>query len=338
MTDPLGILTSCRAAVESSEHVRIDDAAINRVATELAKSDQTPAWDADLHFRATGEHGDEHTAMWLMVLDTLNFCFWGQGSDPQQRWRVRRQGELVDGYVALVAALTRAAHDGYPLHDAKWLATISDRDVSAILQPEKGHTEIPLMDDRVRNLRELGKGLLQYGEHPATGFIRSANHSAIDLVKRIVDQFPSFNDVTVWPYADTNFPGNEVRFYKRAQILVGDLAEGLSGSPLARFDDLDQLTAFADYKVPQVLREMGVIVYDDQLASVVDSRTRIPSGYRMEVEIRAATVVACDQLAAALHERGRQINAAELDWHLWSLSQSLTTDSRPYHLTTTIFY
>src|SRR5690554_3593619 len=108
MTDPLGILTSCNAVVKSSAHVRIDDDAVSRVAKELSDSGETPTWDADLHYRATGPVGDERTAMWLMVLDALNFCFWGQGADPKVRWRVRWKDELVDGYVALVAALTSA--------------------------------------------------------------------------------------------------------------------------------------------------------------------------------------------------------------------------------------
>lgn len=338
MSDPLGVLSSCGVVVNSSAHVRIDDDAVSRVAKELAHSGEAPAWDADLHYRATGPGGDERTAMWLFVLDALNFCFWGQGDDPQIRWRVRWKGELVDGYVALVAALTKAVQDGYPLHDANWLSSVSYDDVAAILSPEESHTIIPLLDVRVNNLRELGSGLVSYGEQPASAFIRSANGSAISLVRKIVESFPSFNDVTKWPYPNTGLRDNEVRFYKRAQILVGDLAGGLAGSPLGAFHDLGQLTAFADYKVPQILREMGVLVYAADLADIVDSRTRITSGSRMEVEIRAGTIVACDRLVSALRKDGRDVTSAELDWHLWSLSQSLGAQSRPYHLTETIYY
>lgn len=338
MTDALGVLSSCRAVVASSAHVRIDDAAIASVAAGLIDSDEAPSWDADLHYRATGEDGDERTAMWLLVLDALNFCFWGQGANPQERWRVGWKGELVDGYVALVAALTKAVEARYPLHDASWLADVSEAEVAHILAPHSGNTEIPLFDARVNNLRELGRGLLEYGERPATSFIESAGGSAPELVRRIVEAFPSFNDVMTWPYAETGRTGNEVRFYKRAQILVGDIAGGLAGSRLAEFRDLGQLTAFADYKVPQILREMGVLVYDQPLADIVDSRTRIASGDRMEVEIRASTIIACDMLVQELPRLGRDITAAELDWHLWSLSQSLGAASRPYHLTTTIFY
>lgn len=338
MNDPLGVLTSCRAVVGGSRHVDIDDAAIHRVASDLLTSDEPPGWDTDLHYRANGPDGDERTAMWIMVLDALNFCFWGQGSDPNQRWRVRWKGELVDGYVALVAALTHAVDRGVPLHDPVWLSQVSQQDLSEILLPEQGHTEIPLFSQRVEHLRELGRGLLPLGSQPATAFIRSAGGSAISLAQHIVHRFPSFNDVTNWPYGDTGLPDHEVRLYKRAQILVGDLTGGLTGSPLVIFADLDQLTAFADYKVPQILREMGVLVYDDALAKIIDARVRIPAGSRMEVEIRAATIIACDRLVQELASLGRTMTAASLDWHLWSLSQDMPAGSRPYHLTETIFY
>jgi hypothetical protein len=322
--------------VGSSLHVRIDDDAVMRLAHDLQGTATTPEWDADLHYRATGDNADERTAMWVLVLDTLNFCFWSD--DPERRWRVNWRGELVDGYVALVAALAAAVEAGYPIHDARWLANVSEQDAATILQPAEGHTNIPLFHERVANLHELGTALLPYGSNPASAFISAAGGNAIALVHSIVAKLPSFNDVTTWQYTETGLPGNEVRFYKRAQILVGDLGGGLAGSHLADFTDLDQLTAFADYKVPQILRWLGVLVYDDALATVVDTRTRIPAGSRMETEIRAATVVACDRIVAVMADIGRSITAAELDWLLWSRSQMLPGRSTPYHLTETIFY
>ena len=336
ISDRLGVRSSCRAVVASSVYVRINDARVRELARELITEQDPPGWDTDLHYRATGPDGDERTAMWILVLDALNFCFWSD--DPDQRWRVLWKGELVDGYVALVAGLTQAVEAGYPLHDPKWLANVPESDVAAMLAPAEGHTEIPLFGDRVKNLRELGQGLLGFGASPATSFIESADGSAITLVQDIVSTFPSFNDVTVWPYAETGLPGNEVRFYKRAQILAGDLAGGLQGSSLSEFHDLDQLTAFADYKVPQILRWLGVMQYDAELAKVVDSHTRIPAGDRMEVEIRAATIIACDRIASEMTALGRQTSAAELDWLLWSRSQDLSSREHPYHLTETIYY
>ena len=333
MTDPLGVRTSCAAVVATSIHVRIDDEAIVALADELMDAEDTPSWDSDLHVRY---EIDEHWAMWILVLDTLNFCFWAD--DPTRRWRVWRDGELVDGYVAIVTSLRYAAAAGFPLHDPGWLATISDEGVGAILAPAEGHTNIPLLDCRAQNLRELGRVLSAYGAQPASTFIAQARGSAVRFVQQLVHHLPSFNHVAYWPHAATGLPGGEVRFYKRAQILAGDLHGGLAGSPLVAFHDLDQLTAFADYKVPQILRALGILQYGEALTQAVDARQHLAPGSRMEVEIRAATIVACDRLVAALRARGRDILAIELDLLLWSRSQHLPPGARPYHLTESIFY
>lgn len=285
--DPLGVLRSTARVMDRARHVRIDQHHVRALANELATA-TLPGWDSDLHYRATGPEAAEQTAIWIMTLDALNFCFWGQQNDPQRRWRVTHQGELIDGYAALVASLTRAAVDGAPLHDARWLANIPEHEVAAILRPAPGHDEIPLFPARVAHLRELGRGLLALrAERPATTLIRLARGTAPRLVRQIIHRFPSFNDTAI-------FHGGEVRFYKRAQILVADLAGGLAGFPIGDIHELDQLTAFADYKVPQILRQLGLLVYDDALATTIARRERIPPGDEREIEIRAATIQACE--------------------------------------------
>ena len=144
-------------------------------------------------------------------------------------------------------------------------------------------------------------------------------------------RLPSFNDAT-------QYDGAEVRFYKRAQILVADLHGAFAGAGLGAFSDLSLLTAFADYKVPQVLRELGVLIYSDGLSATVERRALLPQGSPPEVEIRAATVWACELLRRELATAGRLLRATEVDWALWLAGQSLPAGSRPYHRTYTVFY
>lgn len=75
-------------------------------------------------------------------------------------------------------------------------------------------------------------------------------------------------------------------FYKRAQILAGDIwgAYGRQTSPHPfGFDDVASLTMFADYRVPQILRARGVLEYSEALARAVDARTELPPGSEEEV-------------------------------------------------------
>jgi len=329
--DPLGVLETTSRVVEMAEFVEIDDAAIETAAAEIARTNQAPpGWTDDLHFR----DGTWRTAGWVLALDALNFCFWGVSKDPRRRWRVERGGIEYDGYWALVAALRRGLDEGFEPWDPAALANLTDREVAHLLRPsESGSPAIPLLAERGANLRELGRGLLEAypGGEATTRLIAEAGGSAPKLAGIVARRFSSFNDVAT-------LDGVEVRFFKRAQILVADLHGAFAGAALGRFDDLNQLTAFADYKVPQVWRGFGALRYREDLAQTIDARRLIPAGSREEIEIRAATVWACERIRQSAEAMGSALAAFEIDWALWLAGQSLGPHVAPYHRTETIFY
>ena len=55
---------------------------------------------------------------------------------------------------------------------------------------------------------------------------------------------------------------------------------------------------FADYRVPQILRELGIFVYKGKLEAMVDKEIEVPYSCREEVLIRAFTVVAVEKILA----------------------------------------
>ncbi len=331
-SDPLGVLSSTRPVVDQARHVRIDDQSMVALADQLGRErDSSPlGFSDDLHLR----DGTSRTAAFILVLDTLNFCFWSQSPDPRQRWRVTWRDEDHDGYWALVAALRRALDEGWDILSPQTLARFTAGDVAHILRPsDPGAPEIPLLELRHRHLVELGTELLARfpGPYPAATLIEAAEGSAVRLVGLVTEAFSSFDDVTV-------YAGREVRFYKRAQILAADLHGAFGGAGLGAFGDLAELTAFADYKVPQVLRGFGILEYAPELARWVDERRLLPMGSPEEIEIRAATVWACEGLRAALAQCGTSLRAFEVDWRLWQAGQSLPGDAKPYHRTLTPYY
>jgi len=318
-TDTLGVLATTRRVVDRARLASIDVGAVEALAGRLATGSLVaPPWRSWPHW-----WGDpEQTAAYVLVLDALNFCFWG---DP--KWRVAVDGRTVDGYWALAASLRRAIEEDVPILDPASLAHIDESTVRRVF---RGEGEIPLLQARIVHLREVGRGLLDVGE-PFSTVVAGAHHSAATLVETVTRLFPSFDDVAL-------YDGEPVRFYKRAQILVGDLYGAFAGVGLGRFDDLATLTAFADYKVPQILRAEGTLVYGPELAARVDGLVEIPAGDPAEVEIRAATIWGCELLRRALPPRdGRGVRAFEIDWLLWSLAQDRTFE-QPYHRTRTIFY
>jgi hypothetical protein len=128
--------------------------------------------------------------------------------------------------------------------------------------------------------------------------------------------------------------GEPVALLKRAQIAAHDCGLALGEAAPAGLLDRSGLTAFADYKVPQVLRAAGALVYSADLAATVDARAELPSGSEPEVEIRALTVVAVDRLTALLNDR--LLDAPAVDTLLWWRGQGLKHP--PYHRTRTIWY
>lgn len=324
--DSLRVLRSTRPVIERAGSVFIVPDAIERTAELLAGAElAAPEWETGIHFR----DGSWRTAAWVLVLDALNFCFWSWAGDREERWTVDYEGTRHDGYWALVAALRKAVDRGQPLWDADYLLSASDSELVAIFDPaDSDGIPIPQLERRVAHLREVGLGLR---EVPIEELIGAADGSAVKLVESVCRLFPSFDDQVM-------VDGKQVRFLKRAQILIADLYGAFDRQGLGAFSDMHELTAFADYKVPQVLRRFGVLQYSPALEAALREVRLIPANSRWELELRAATIWACELIRQALERRGTPLRAFEIDWALWLTGQSLPAGTEPYHRTPTIFY
>ncbi len=313
------VLGTTWPVAQAARDVRIDQRAVDALATRLAARPlERPTWRVWPHWW----DDSPHTATYVLVLDALNFSFWGE-----PRWRVSYAGHTFDGYWALAAALRRGLEEGWPLLDARALARASEADVAHLL---RGEGLIPMLSERVDQLRDVGRVLLEQYEGSFAHAVAQCGGSAERLVNLLARQFPSYHDAYL-------VDGTEVHLYKRAQLLVSDLFGAYGGAGLGRFEDLGWLTAFADYKVPQVLRTEAVLAYSAPLARQVDSLRPIPAGHAWEIEIRACTVWAVEFLRRALAARGRALLAFELDWLLWSEAQGRQLPF-PYHRTRTTAY
>ena len=320
MPDRLGVLSSTRYVIDHARHVHLAVDRLRAVCSDIARTGVSlPQWNRELHW----SDGEEETAMYIFVLDSLNFCFWGE-----PRWMITYKQQTLDGYWALAASLRRAVEEGVPILDASYLAEMPERDLAHVL---RGTTTIPLFAERLAHLHELGRWLVSAYNGQCGEVVRSACGDAVALVQRVVSELSSFNDIA-------HYDDHVVRLYKRAQILVGDLAGSLDHKGLGAFTNLHELTAFADYKLPQILRRFGILVYEPNVAAMVDTRQLLAAGSEEEVEIRAHTVWAVELMRRELEKQGLTYMAYQLDWWLWEASQKLPGDARPYHRTRTIYY
>ncbi|HMM42228.1 MAG TPA: queuosine salvage family protein [Thermomicrobiales bacterium] len=327
--DPLRVLESTLPIVEGARLVRIDRQQVQRAAALIEElPDPRPDWDRMLH-----PTSDDHArlANLVLVVDALNFCFWSLPSTGRPRWQVTYDGTTYDGYAALAVALRRAVEGGEPLWDGDHLGTITESEVAALLAGDEGSDPIPLLRARMEHLREVGVALVERWEGTFLHAIRAARGSAPKLIAEVLRALPSFRDTVPWGQ-------REARFYKRAQILVADVYGAFAGQGPGAFHDLDTLTAFADYKVPQVLRQFGVLSYAPELAERIARFELIPPESDEELEIRASTVWAVELLRQELGRRGRPMPAYAIDWALWQAGQSLPETAEPYHRTLTVYY
>jgi hypothetical protein len=312
----LDVRGGCLRVAARARHVRLDEAGLDRLAAELAAgSTATPAWEDD-HLSG----GDaEVRAGWTLLLSALNFCFW----DDEPRWRV----EGADGYMALASALRRAHRAGVPVARPAEYARWSVEELAGVLRGDPGGPAAPpLLAERHAVAAELGAWLVEEHGGSALSPLHAAP-SAVALATRLATRLRGFRDVAL-------HRGEPVALLKRAQIAAHDCGLALGDDAPAGLRDRRGLTAFADYKVPQVLRAAGALVYAPELAASVDSRTELAAGSEPEVEIRALTVVAVDRLAALLAAHG--LDPPAIDTLLWWRGQGLREP--PYHRTRTVWY
>jgi hypothetical protein len=318
--DPLGVRAAAAFVARASEHVSIDPEALAAHCRELAARDLVKAseWEASLHFRGD----DEQTLAYVFVLDTINFCFWG---DP--KWRREDGGQVLDGYWALAAALTAEAEANPAFLRPENLATLGDAALGRVLA---GSPAIPLLSERAANLRDLGRWIAGRFAGRFAAVLDAAGHDAPSLVQLVVEGLASFRDEAV-------YKRRIVPFYKRAQILAGDVHGAFAGQGWGRLARLEILTAFADYKLPQILRHHGILCYSPALAAAVDGLVPVLPGSAEEVEIRANTIQAVEDMRRELQQLGQELTSYQVDWLLWLASQD-SAQMRPYHRTRTIYY
>jgi hypothetical protein len=286
---------TCNNVVNLSNHVKINDNAIESIANMMIKDSQLSEnveWDScGWHYNADASIQGPLTCQYIFVMDSLNFCFWP-----------------IEGleYDTLAMSLKNVLESDNNAFSSDNLISIDENK----LQSWFPTYELPLLSERVYRLRELGE-VLQSFNGLASNIVTAADGSAVKLVQLILQYLPGFRDTSV-------YKGQLVHFYKRAQILCGDIWAAY-GRPTSNhrysFNDMDQLTMFADYRVPQILRNFNILQYSDNLASKIDKKEEICFGSEEEIEIRACTVIAVEKLQQQLKNLGSCILVLELDWY-----------------------
>lgn len=218
-------------------------------------------------------------------MDAVNFHFFYRDGG---RYNVSYKGKKYSGSMAAAAAINAWVDENPQALNPDYLSTVGEEEVQEAFKSDN-NLDIPMLNDRVDSIRSTFTKLKENGGS-FYKIIQNLNWDAAAILSFIVNNFPSFDDSAVYTTADGEEIG--VAFYKRAQLLVADIFRNLGHLAQGKKLNTDFLTAFADYRVPQILRYYKVINYDDYLDQKV--REGFLEDPQLEMEIRIATIAACE--------------------------------------------
>jgi hypothetical protein len=320
-TDSVNVLETTEYVVKHAKSVSLHedkvDALVPKILEYMAKNQH------DIVVNPGTRETFEQDAQQIFLQDAVNFCYWAEKDKP--KWEIEfPKGTIIKGGAyAMAGSFRRAVAEHVPILNADYLAGLTQEQTVDLFRSSNG-VDMPLLKERQASLSEAGQVLTSSFKGKFTNVIEESGYDAVKLVKLIYENFSSFRDIA-------KYNGKDIYFLKRAQICADDVSF-LIGLP-HKLANLGKLTAFADYKLPQMLREAGIIEYTPKFAEQVDNMVLIKAGSKEEVEIRAATV----QGIELIRQRIPEYTAAAIDSTLWYISQD-QTNVRPYHRTYTIYY
>ena len=116
-------------------------------------------------------------------------------------------------------------------------------------------------------------------------------------------------------------------FYKLAQLLTSDILhikELINGTKV----DYSNLVGCADYKIPQTLRALGILKFNNDLSKIVDNKQLISENSKYEVEIRANTIAVISYINSKLEN----CCSIDINDYLFLSSKTVKQIAKPYHL------
>lgn len=240
-----------------------------------------------------------------LALNSINYQFWDL---DEQGSFIRYEFEGIVGAMGMRTAFERAwADPDSPLSAARNGTALSVDDIRSIFG------DIPAAESRAAILNEI---LLSP---------KLANLST-DLVITM-DMWGEVNTEMANKVAET-FPlayGDPV--LKKAQLAISEIWVKADAQGQALKCDL---TAFADYQIPNILRAMGVLTYAPDLALTIEQQQLIDYDSHDERAIRGASLLAVEKIA---QQAG--VPVAAVDHYLWTRRKEAAT---PFHLTVTTAY
>ena len=260
-----------------------------------------------------------------MLINTLNFVFTDFSTS------VKYKIESLSDTDAMVYQIDKALLEGVPLTQGHYMR---DMDLKEFKKIFTGNIEMPMADEKVKILNNVGNTLVKKYGGDWINFIDDGPKKLYDngegLVERLVRDFKRFDDHSI-------FENEKVYFLKLAQLAFWGIQRELS-KRYFHIEDMENMTAFADYIIPVALESFGIVKYSSELKEKINSGILIDRDSIEEIEIRSTSIYVTAKLTELINNyknEEEKIIIPQLDFKLWT---DFHADERPHHLTKTIMY
>lgn len=243
----------------------------------------------------------------MLLFDSIDYCFWGE-----PKWTVETTEGPKDGSDALLYTLLNYVKT----LDKIDFTTISFKEFSNIL---KGNVDIPFLRERYDTVVSICNIVNKKMNGNFYNYIKEINND-IELFDIIISNFDDFCDERV-------YDGKKIYFYKLAQLLTSDILhikELINGIKV----DYSHLVGCADYKIPQTLRALGILEFNEELSEIVDNKKLIKENSIYEVEIRSNMITVINYINSKL---GNSC-CIDVNDYLFVSSRDVKNIAKPYHL------
>jgi len=319
------------------QYLSVDTRAIDALAADLSgETFPLPEWRAPVFPDVeTGTVSQQDLVDFLFVGNAINFQF--RHFESGEKFTTTYDGDEWSGAFGMWACLKREFDDNPAILRGETLAELSLEEVDALFESVDSRS-MPMIRERHEILTQIGERLEAGYQGRFANLVERAEPRLFaqgeGIIEHLVESFPSFQDqghVALRDGTPLTIP-----FWKRAQLAAGMAYGSFQREGYFHLEDPGSFTIFVDYNLPNVLRGLDVLEFSPHLAELVDSRTAIEQGSREEVELRAATVYAADELMKRIqNDSGSPIYGPQMDYKLFSLRDC--TDA-PVHLTKTTAY
>lgn len=301
--------------VDSCQYVKINEQKIESFINEIPNFNYRH-WSNNINLSLS----EEKWILLAFLLESMNFCFW-----QKPKWEIKHNNQLISGSNALFYSFTESIKKNPSILNIDYLYNLSKEDFYKIFTSDQ--LKISLINERFENFREVVN--IIYHDKNFYNQLYTIN-SDIELLNFIITNFSSFDDKSL-------YKGQVIHFNKRATLLVNDLFN-LSVKIKSNIKNVYNLSGCADYGVPRVLRDYGILEYSDELKKLVDNEKNILHDSEMEIEIRASMLYVIELIKKKLREKDIIISSVELDNIIWLVYKNGKVNKSLPHHTVTIYY